>query len=778
MGNSFSLPDWRTHFDRGAMYGNSVSSRILVLSGQAETDKDYVKQKVETDQKMNKAWFKVMDVSEIKLSSESEREQFVKSVKGEKPTNIVLAYPHQVDTSNINNYLEQADRTKFRPLELKPDTIPKVLVVNGLVDEFLDCFSETILVLSTLNMFRIEQSCMMMSATKSTGKGAVKTLIEEVVEEKKIENKEEVRIAIISGGHGYNNKSVVAKSCFTNVKLMDHENYEDDCVLVGVEAEPDPCKYNSKHEVNGINPRRKPNTKPEPLERIEPAQLTDGTEPLMWDERFDKMKFNVVHVAQFYQDADALVEHLRQYDPTFLIINWCFASNGDLALALRARGFYSKMLLNYEMRILLKNKDVQLRDDQVEVMRQSIKDHIKHVVFSGPSGCGKTFIAAEVTKTKVARKTENKENKEEVEVKVMVLVNGSKEPNRLLEKLKEDYFQGMEPFLTDDSFIKLGEWGKNINSVDDLKSLLISKVDPTKTSIIFLDEVTVSADNPTFSNLCSDLPPNLHLVCCLSPTQGKFSEQLYNPDQLGLPTQADVYCPTLRTCYRNNTDIQKFIQFYASEMLGGVHYVLSDKTHSGPDPLPGSSHPVVWLHYKGYVSRSILDTILDTMVGSVKTYWGDCTVLGIRTVGGDNNGSHYTAGVEADIIVLGDDYDTSTYSYEAVSRARRQLYYLTDTDTVQSTVSVLKRAVREGLVERREVTWAHLERGEWVDMVGERGEDGTDTEGDMAGDRGEGGTVTDSDTDQEVEMAGVRGEGRWGRRWNTAKKFVSGMFRK
>ena len=69
---------------------------------------------------------------------------------------------------------------------------------------------------------------------------------------------------------------------------------------------------------------------------------------------------------------------------------------------------------------------------------------------------------------------------------------------------------------------------------------MMSKVDNTKTTIVFLDEDTVSAENPTFSNLCSDLPTNLHLVVCLSPTQGKDSDQLYNPDQLGLSSQPGV----------------------------------------------------------------------------------------------------------------------------------------------------------------------------------------------------------------------------------------------
>ena len=74
----------------------------------------------------------------------------------------------------------------------------------------------------------------------------------------------------------------------------------------------------------------------------------------------------------------------------------------------------------------------------------------------------------------------------------------------------------MDPFLIEDSFIKLGKYDemqqeyKNIKSLDELKSLMMSKVDNTKTTIVFLGEDTVSGENPTFSNLCSDLPTNLH----------------------------------------------------------------------------------------------------------------------------------------------------------------------------------------------------------------------------------------------------------------------------
>ena len=40
------------------------------------------------------------------------------------------------------------------------------------------------------------------------------------------------------------------------------------------------------------------------------------------------MQINIVNIASFYQNAEELVSHIKSYKPGFIIVDWCFATNG------------------------------------------------------------------------------------------------------------------------------------------------------------------------------------------------------------------------------------------------------------------------------------------------------------------------------------------------------------------------------------------------------------------------------------------------------------------
>lgn len=106
-------------------------------------------------------------------------------------------------------------------IRLKPDTIPMVLIKYDLVDEILSVpfFNETTLGIVTMDIYKLER-CILTSMVVATEKGAIKILVE-VLDENKIQNTEEERVMILSGGHGTkdgNLVSVGAKSFFTNYK--------------------------------------------------------------------------------------------------------------------------------------------------------------------------------------------------------------------------------------------------------------------------------------------------------------------------------------------------------------------------------------------------------------------------------------------------------------------------------------------------------------------------------------------------------------------------------
>ena len=71
---------------------------------------------------------------------------------------------------------------------------------------------------------------------------------------------------------------------------------------------------------------------------------------------------------------DYLIEHLLWLNPTHIAIAWCWSSNCDLAIALRARGLFSKMLLNHDLKMITGNPDVRLTKQQGEILKAAQKE--------------------------------------------------------------------------------------------------------------------------------------------------------------------------------------------------------------------------------------------------------------------------------------------------------------------------------------------------------------------------------------------------------------------
>ena len=121
------------------------------------------------------------------------------------------------------------------------------------------------------------------------------------------------------------------------------------------------------------------------------------------------MKFNILNIAFFFNDAAGLVKYLTKYQPTLLIVDWCWSSNCDLALALRSRAVFSEMIVKHDLKNISQNPNVSLGDKQVEVLDKAQVETFKHFILVGGSGSGKTILGAEIAKIKIARLTEKSE---------------------------------------------------------------------------------------------------------------------------------------------------------------------------------------------------------------------------------------------------------------------------------------------------------------------------------------------------------------------------------
>ena len=161
---------------------------------------------------------------------------------------------------------------------------------------------------------------------------------------------------VISGGHGSDKELVEgverevtygATSCYSALgPFMDYGFYKQDCRAFGVEPLPDPLKYDSGSPVGVDQVMALANNTP---------RWSDPDPEICGSKKMNKIKVAVLNIANYHKTIggiDDLVDDLNRLSPTVLAIAWCFSVNDDLAMALRASGYFSKMLANHDLRMI------------------------------------------------------------------------------------------------------------------------------------------------------------------------------------------------------------------------------------------------------------------------------------------------------------------------------------------------------------------------------------------------------------------------------------------
>ena len=165
-----------------------------------------------------------------------------------------------------------------------------------------------------------------------------------------------------------------------------------------------PKFYREDCETVGVAPRS--GTKQTPLGEAQEKATTARPDCLMNDPDFDKMKFNVLNIAEFHKegegDGKGLMEFIRDFKPTVLMLSWCFSTTCDLAMMLRREGVFGTMFATFDLRAITGNPKAELSDQQREVLENYRE--VKDVVLAGPFGVGKTILLCELAKAAMAEK--------------------------------------------------------------------------------------------------------------------------------------------------------------------------------------------------------------------------------------------------------------------------------------------------------------------------------------------------------------------------------------
>jgi len=206
------------------------------------------------------------------------------------------------------------------------------------------------------NIFNSEQ-CILLSTTKTDARAVEKRL-----RDARLENKVTTRVLVITGGHGGIKEDRKGQPLehngttgFTNLDFQVEEFYIQDCETVGV------------------TPRRDPRQKP--VGEAQEKAANARSDCLMNDDDFKQIKFNVLNIAEFYKrgkgDVVGLMKFIRDYDPTVLMISWCFSTTCDLAMMLRREGVFGTMFATCDLRTITGDPDAKLSDQQREVLENN-----------------------------------------------------------------------------------------------------------------------------------------------------------------------------------------------------------------------------------------------------------------------------------------------------------------------------------------------------------------------------------------------------------------------
>ena len=328
---------------------------------------------------------------------------------------------------------------------------------------------------------------------------------------------------------------------------------------------------------------------------------------------------------------------IRDLKTNVLMIGWCHASNGDLAMALRSDATISRLILEQEMRdIGIVNP--QISYEQREVLQEAYKK--KDVFLYGNTGAGKTVLGAEVVKIKMAQWIRNSVNGtvhilnyddftgntyeflKDTLFKNMLRCKGIKiEFGRLINILKLSSTDSNTLKASIDDYCK-NLTGKHIFMVDEFEMSHLTESQSSVTESKHFDDEGSREGKFGFSDFSKH--GNIDFIICVSPI-GNYQQSIFRPINHNPSQHKNQYIKWLKGRYRNTKKILKFIKKLQSFNQGGCDLSSSslsmenDKDVSNlPSPFQDYDPPVIWIDFDASQPESsqTVFKIIQTIISS------------------------------------------------------------------------------------------------------------------------------------------------------------------
>ena len=452
------------------------------------------------------------------------------------------------------------------------------------------------------------------------------------------------KIAWLTGSHGKDNgqDGMNFLECLSDAnRQIDNESetrnfYVRWCYFFGLAEEgEDPRVFDpATGQVTGINTAvetpewagRKPGRVPGDYKNLQ--QLAD-------------IKIMLIDIANFHGKPEELIAVIKKFEPSTLIIDWCFTRGGYTAQQLTAAGVISRIMLENELSIITGRGWIKLSDEQKKViddietmeMTGDGSHHDGSIIFLvGPYGSGKTVLGIEAGRIMRSRRQINTDKEVELTFSAPDIV-----ADNLLNTVREKYFitEKMGNIKTIQEIYEIFQLGKYDHYKDNPLST-IAKIGQAlyksgKQHVIILDELWPTQDYAKMKKY-----PNVDLVF--------LAKASYTGERDILPPARDttVRVHELGTSYRQGRDsfmAHKYMMTHTDKyayLLSAAAAMVSDDGERCP---PGQR--TVWIECKeGVEAVTALERVKTVLDDERKrtggTEEGDCKdhVTVVRGYGG------------------------------------------------------------------------------------------------------------------------------------------------